>query len=112
QPVPLSGDGKGRRIGRGRNDLDGAVQELRQEIRPAVAQAESDRVHARRSGVGVGTDVAWGERIRGLAVLQFGQMNVLGRVEDLAKDRLTCLSLGAHRDGRANVPVLESAATV
>src|SRR6266540_6388122 len=111
-PISLPGDGDGLRICGGRNDLDSAVQVFRQEIRPAVAQTEGDRVHAGRRGVGVGPDVAGGERVRGPAVPQFGQMNVPGRVEDLAKDRLTCLNVIAHLYGRANVPVLESAATV
>jgi hypothetical protein len=39
-------------------------------------------------------------------------MDVPGRVEDLTKDRLTRLNVIARFYGRANVPVLEGAATV
>ena len=48
----------------------------------------------------------------GLAVLQFGQVNVPRRMEDLTQNRLTCLNVIAHLDGRADVPVLEGATAV
>src|SRR5205823_6796238 len=110
QLAPDSGDGPGRHVVNGRDELETAAQELGHEVPTRDARAEADGGGHRHRRVGVRAEVTGSKGVHCDAAVQLGQVDVLTSAQDVAQDRHTGLDALADGDAGSDVPVLEAPA--